>query len=328
MLKTFLIESNISPNTLFDEYEDIQEFEEIEQNLFGLTIENKDGRKTVFLDTQDSRFWTLYSTAHSDFVNRVFKDMLAGERSGLDRPWIPSGEVENFRDFGEFRGVSVKYDAEKIFPEEYIDDNILFGDLSLQSSGNGTQNLYEQLKASEGVNNFLSLSNVQIRREVGGEFVKERITNEGRFTTRGGTDIQLHVDTVLNVRDKYRELLEAIEENHRIRGKNTSHGSRAKGSPLKISFNNKIENIEEFLNYMISATDPLRLWGNITELESDYYKVKGVDMHNGDMFSMEVTSDWIRLYLLEDACGNTALRIFTNLQQYYDPSAEMVIDNV
>jgi hypothetical protein len=51
-------------------------------------------------------------------------------------------------------------------------------------------------------------------------------------------------------------------------------------------------------------------------------------MHNGDQFSIELTPDWMRLYLYEEACGNTVLRIFTNLQHYYDPSAALVIDDV
>lgn len=53
-----------------------------------------------------------------------------------------------------------------------------------------------------------------------------------------------------------------------------------------------------------------------------------MDIDNGDKFSIEMTAEWIRLYLYGGGCGNTALRIFTNLQHYYDPSATLVIDGV
>jgi hypothetical protein len=130
------------------------------------------------------------------------------------------------------------------------------------------------------------------------------------------------------VREKYRELLEAIEENHRISSEDSNYGGKSKGTPLMIKFSNEVPDVGEFVDHMISATDPLRLWGSVTELKPDYYRVKGVDMHNGDRYSMEVSPGWIRLYLHDDACGNTALRIFTNLQQYYDPAAEMEVNYV
>jgi hypothetical protein len=229
---------------------------------------------------------------------------------------------------GDFEGVGLTYDADDVFPEEFIEDHLLFGDLSVNTSGHGARRLYSILKDSQDIKKFLSLSNVQIRRNIDGEFVRERVTNDGTFTTRGGSKIQLHIDTVNQIKRRYATVLEAIENNHRMCANKKEHGVRAEGKPAVIQFTEEVEDIGLFLKYIVNARDPFRLWGHTQELEDEYYKVDGVDMHNGDKFSIEMTPSWMRLYLSDGACGNTVLRIFTNLQHYYDPSASLVIDDV
>ncbi|MDY6778576.1 MAG: hypothetical protein SVU32_07965 [Candidatus Nanohaloarchaea archaeon] len=328
MLKTHIIETNISVSELFQSYDKIQDVEEIDSNLYFIDLEGSYGTGSVFLDTLDDRFWSLYSMEDSEFTNKAVSDMLSREGSGLDRMWIPRKQVETMSDMGEFEGVGITYDADDVFPEEFIDDHLLFGDLSLDTSGHGARRLYSLLKESDDIEKFLSLSNVQIRRNVGGDFVRERITNDGAFTTRGGTSIQLHIETVNRVKQNYHEVIEAIESNHMMGGSDRPHGVRAEVSPVIIEFSEAVDNVETFLNHIVNARDPFRLWGHIQELQEGYYKVDGVDMHNGDKFSIEMTPEWIRLYLYEGGCGNTALRIFTNLQHYYDPSSTLVIDSV
>lgn len=328
MLKTNLIESNIPPSKLFETYDPITRVEEIDSNLYLLRLDANFGSGVVFLDTLDGRFWRLFSMEDSKFTRNLVDNMLSREGSGLDRLWLPSNQVERIIDMGNFEGVGITYDADDVFPKEFIEDNLLFGDLSVDTSGHGAQRLYSLLKESDDIEKFLSLSNVQIRRDVEGEFVRERVTNDGGFTTRGGTNIQLHIETVDQIKRRYAAVLETIESDHRLSVSERGHGIRAEGKPAVIEFTEKVENLEAFLSHVVSARDPFRLWGHTQQLEKDYYKVDGVDMHNGDQFSMEMTPEWMRLYLYEGACGNTVLRIFTNLQHYYDPSATLVIDDV
>ena len=49
----------------------------------------------------------------------------------------------------------------------------------------------------------------------------------------------------------------------------------------------------------------------------------GVDLHNGDELCIESTDSWMRLYLKNNACGNTALRLVSNLQEYYDSETKI-----
>lgn len=328
MLKTNLIESNISPSRLFDTYEPITRVDEVDSDLYFLTLDAKFGSGAVFLDTLDDRFWRLFSMEDSKFTGNLVDDMLSRKGSGLDRLWLPSNQVERITDMGDFEGIGMTYDADDVFPDEFIEDNLLFGDLAVNTSGHGARRLYSLLKESEEIEKFLSLSNVQIRRDVEDEFVRERVTNDGGFTTRGGTNIQLHIETVDQIKRRYASVLEAIESNHRLDTTGRGHGIRPEGQPAIIEFSDSIQDIDVFLDNIMNASNPFRLWGHTQQLESDYYKINGVDMHNGDKFSIEMTGEWMRVYLYEGACGNTVLRIFTNLQHYYDPAATLVIDDV
>lgn len=324
MLKTFLIESNVSPAELRERV-DIVATREVDFNLEELVIRRNGTEHTFFLDHEDSRFWTLYTLEESEDAKNVVGDMVSGVRNGLDYTWMPVEQQRTIMDMGEFRDVGVSYDADKVFTEDYIEDRLDFGDLSVRSSGRGTGTLFDILDSHEELSSFLSLASVGIKREVDGSFILERVTHNGRFTTSGGNSIQLHLDTVAEIKRRYATLLERIEENHRLSYQSREHGTGMSGAPLVIELDNEIEDVREFIENIITAKNPLRLWGAKTQLDEQYWKVKGVDLHNNDKFTIEICPEWLRLYLSENACGNTALRIYSNLQRHYDSNAVMEV---
>lgn len=327
MLKTALIESNISPQE-FENLDILEEGIEIEPDLKMFKTENREDDGWLFVDFHDERFWIIYSLGKSEFFKTAIDELLQAENGGLDRLWLPAGQVEKIGEMGEYEGVNITFGANEVFPEEFIEDNLEFSDLNINGSGQSSRNLYDILKSTEKISDFLALSRIKIRREIDGEFVRERITNEGSFTTRGGTDIRLHVSTVEQVKNQYARLLRSIEENHIIGAKPRSHGGRAQGTPVIIRFSKQVPDVEKFLSHVVNAQDPFRLWGHVRRIGDESYKVDGVDAHNGDKIAIEMSPKWLRLYLYEGACGNTALRIFTNIQQYYDPASELVIEDV
>jgi hypothetical protein len=130
---------------------------------------------------------------------------------------------------------------------------------------------------------------------------------------------------VEEIKNRYADLLQRIEKHHRISYESKEHGTGIDGTPLVIELDNEIEDVREFIENIITAKNPLRLWGAKTKLDDQYWKVKGIDLHNNDKYTMEICPEWIRLYLDEEACGNTALRIYANLQRHYDSNAVMEV---
>lgn len=328
MLKTQLLETNIEAHELFDETDSVDSTEEIDEDLFLVYITpSADMEASVFLDTYDDRFWTLYSMEDAKKTDQILRALLSQEAVGLDKPWLPGHQVEAIRKMGVFEGVRFSYDADEAFSESYVENNLRFSDLSVSTSGSGAPELYTLLQQAERIDDYLAMKSVQIRRQQNGDFVRERITNDGGFTTRGGSDIELHVNTVNQIKRRYAELLSLIEEHHRIDARTTPSGGRSEGHPVIIEFSQEISDIGIFLDNIISARDPFRLWGHVQKVEDDFYTINAVDMHNGDQVDIEVGESWMRLYLQADACGNTALRIFANLQQFYDPAADLVLSH-
>lgn len=325
MLKTFLIESNVTPEELHERV-DITEAREVDFDLQELIIQRNATKYTFFLDHEDSRFWTLYTLEESEDAKKVVQDMVSGVRNGLDYTWMPIEQQREVMDMGEFRDVGVSYDADDVFSEDYIDERLDFGDLSVRSSGRGTGTLFDILDSHDELSSFLSLSSVGIKRNVNGSFILERVTHNGRFTTSGGDSIQLHLDTVAEIKERYATLLRKIEENHRLSYESQEHGTGMDGTPLVIELDNEIEDVRQFIENIITAKNPLRLWGAKTKLDDQYWKIKGVDLHNNDKYTIEICPKWLRLYLGDEACGNTALRIYSNLQRHYDSNATMEVE--
>jgi hypothetical protein len=325
MLKSFLVESNIEATELDDRIP-VVERRNVDFSLDELVIEGSEQNLRFFLDYEDSRFWKLFTLEKSRPAKGLVDDMVGGVKNGLDRTWFPIELQREITELGDFRDIGVKYEADEVFSDEYIEDRMEFGDLSLQGTGRGTSRLFNTLQENDELRRFLSLSAVGIRREIEDRFVLERVTRDGVFTTRGGDSISLHLDTLDTIKEMYADRLSIIEEKHRISYPSRQYGRSIEGSPVVIQLSDEIEDIKRFVDSIVSAKNPLRLWGAKTQLDEDYWKVKGVDLHNNDKYTIEVSPSWIRLYLDDDACGNTALRINAHLQRHFDSQAELVLD--
>lgn len=322
LLKTYMIETNIDIKKFKKNYK-LNNFQTISNDLAEFSVGDRDIR--FYLDYNHNRFWYFFSMEKSNLANMEIDKFMSVVNGGVDYPWLPIDLQRKLTKLGYFRGLGTKYKPREVFPEKYIEDNLEFGDLSIRSWGRGSENLYKILEKNDETKKFLSLSSIGIKRTADDFFILEDIGYNGNFTTRGGNSIHLHLDTLDFVRNQYFNLLHNIEENHRISYESKKHRLGISGEPIVINLENRIKNLEKFISYIISSKKPFRLWGLKTKLEKDYYKVKGLDLHNGDKYTLEITPEWIRMYLLDGACGNTALRLFVNIQRYYDSSANIIM---
>lgn len=323
MLKTFIIESNVSSEEFLSDSENFHKLREIESDLIELASDKNSDHK-FYLDVQDERFWSLYTLIGSQAANQHVRRATTVDNNGLDRLWIPNATQSTFLDLGQFKGAGLKQHGQRAFPKEFVN----VGDMRLELDGDDAKDFYSMFKEQADIDKVLSLSRIIIRREQGDEFITERITNSGAFTARAGTNIHIHLDTVSKVKETYRRVIRAIEENHRISYDERDHGVRINGQHLTLELKNTISEIDTFISHLVDAGPPFRLIGPTTEIGEGYQKVRGVDLHNGDKVTLEVEPSEIRIYLENNACGNTALRIFTNIQQYFDPSAMLKVKGV
>lgn len=52
-------------------------------------------------------------------------------------------------------------------------------------------------------------------------------------------------------------------------------------------------------------------------------RVHAVDLHVGRRLVVEIGNDFLRVYLPTEACGNSLLRLYTNLQHTFDSKVQM-----
>lgn len=110
-------------------------------------------------------------------------------------------------------------------------------------------------------------------------------------------------------------------ENNSIDIYSVQNGFRFSGQPMTILLTKEIENLEFFLDQLLSSKSPFRLWGICKFLKKNFIKINAVDLHTGHELNLEMTPEWIRIYLPKGSCGNTVLRLFTNIQHFYDSDA-------
>ena len=323
LLKSFIIESN-EPNInllreSISEGIKINIFPTEDRTLHIVDIAlNEKEKASFYLDTFNPRFWILHTVSKSILVNRIIKKLVGVIGGKLDHPWLDTNFLDTIRkESTQVRGTGIQYKFGDVFPDEEQEVE----EFSMRIWGSMAQSIIEQLKKSPQLKHTLTLSSIGIKQVYNGEFVIEDITYWGRFLAKG-TSIQAHLEVVESIQKKYQSILSQIEK-ERIVYRKREHSIKIEGKPLLITFKKEIEDLNKFLEVVVSSKIPFRLWGIKTFIEKDFALVTGIDLHNGDKFSMEVTPTWIRFYLLEEACGNTVIRLVTNLQKYYDADTKL-----
>ncbi|WP_423792098.1 hypothetical protein ACPB8Q_05065 [Methanocaldococcus indicus] len=333
LVKTYIVESNTSILNLPNYIKELElKIEKTETKGFWiLKIKDQKRKKeaTFYVDTYDpfgnNRFWLFYTVEKSEVADKYMEKLINPRTSRLDNVWLDKEFLLKFKDeLGvETKQIGIKY-LDSLACDADEADN-----LSLKVNGKLLKIIFNKLNELDD-KHFMAITSIGFKKSF--EYyedlelmVIENLYFNGKFSVKG-TSFNEHLRIVNGVRERYANMLKIIEEEYEIYYEKKDFGIAVSGSPLLISFEREIEDIEKFLDMLLSTKKPFRLAGFKRKIDKDYYSVVGLDLHNGDKFEMDVSTDWIRLYLSKGACGNTALRLVCNLQQYYD--AETTLEGV
>lgn len=322
LLKTYIIESHLSSPSNIPKLKDygMSLSKTGDTTLHVLNVVRDDLRGTFYVDTFNPRFWLLHTTDRSLFTDRFIKKMVSTTMNSLDHPWLWTQFLENLGEQGIFRGLSLKYDD--IFVED-DEEKIPVKTLSMRLWGTVASRVLNILKEDKELRHAVSLSGIGIKRYFDEEsFVIDDISFWGKFTAKG-TSIDGHFHILSGIKKDYESVIKRIEDEYAITYTKFETGFRFRGSPLTIILKKEIEDLNLFLKELLAARKPFRIWGVTKFLDKDFVKVCATDLHNGDNIDLEISSQWIRIYLPHGSCGNTVLRLFTNIQRYYDSEATL-----
>lgn len=167
----------------------------------------------------------------------------------------------------------------------------------------------------------------QVREESGG-MINHTLYNHGKFTANG-TSVGLHRFIAENYLKKYAIGIRQIEADHWMGWVSSTQGVSHRGEPLYLMFPDDLEitDLHLFARSIFRAARPFRLFGAFRNISDGRIDIEGIDLHTGDPFSVELTRNWMRLYLPAGTCGNVVARLLTNIQRTTVSDVDLVNGN-
>jgi hypothetical protein len=318
-LKTYLIESNISHVSS----DSVKGFgiENTEDSSLKI-LKAKLNEKTVlkfYLDVDDSRFWKLHSLYDSSITERIITQLVMQNHSKLDFVWMCSTLLEKYMRYGKNTGFGIK------FKNAFIkkDNDEIMKDVSMRFWGGGAKEVVDDLRNNPRLKQGINLSAIGLNHQIEGGFAKENISNFGRFTVMKGDSVDSHFNIVQKIKTDYSSTLNLIEEKYRMKTDKKENGFKLSGSPIYIDFKTPIEDVDAFVDKMVSSTNPFRLSGVKRKVDNNFHRVFGIDLHTNDLVNLEVTPNWMSIYLSSTSCGNVVTRLLTNIQTHLTSQVEL-----
>lgn len=299
-----------------------------EEGLYELSYNYDGSQINLFIDTiTNQRFWLAYTVSGVRKVEAWLHHLLQNQPQ-FDFIWLWPTLLEKIQEKGQAKGFGLDYDFRK-FIDEDDDETTTYLKMQLWG-GTDSKELYNILKKSS-FSNKVVLSKVRLKAWADHErkelFALEDIKYTGKFTTRG-TDFNTHLSLLSYVREEYERKVLNIEQNYSLKWleketKNlTLEGFAIHFIPIGFDIP-----VKDFYKKVLDGTEPFRLVGLPRIVSKNTVISDVVDLHTGGELSMEIYPDLISVYLPEKTCGNTIIRLFTNLQHYYNIGFKVEADN-
>jgi len=149
------------------------------------------------------------------------------------------------------------------------------------------------------------------------DYVQDEIHHDGHFALKRGKSIDDHLALIEMCREEYSKTVRDVES-LRIGTKLADGKTLFDGRPFDFAFNAEIEDLDLFVSKMFNSSAPFNLWGIKSKISAGYFGVLAIDLHTGSPIDFEISGDMMRVYLDQGSCGNTVLRLLTNLQMHHD----------
>jgi hypothetical protein len=270
-------------------------------------------------DVLTPRYWLLHTASSAAWAGKILRNAV-GNSTAVDRCWFPWELLERLMRTGT---------RPKWFKSDFLGDellpsyNVAARRLRMQFEGDAAGDVLDLLaRSDERLRPAIALS--QVATEVEAPLLgrnDELITNAGRFVARG-MSFELHVGFVGQALRGYGDLVRRTEERYGFtwRSGDGGRGLTYQGEPVVINLPREIDDMERFVAGLFAAREPFRLWAVPSFTSERYVEAEVVDLHVGQRFRMDISPELMRLYLPGSACGNTVLRLVTNLQHRFSAS--------
>jgi hypothetical protein len=285
--------------------------------LLHVTARHNSRRVSAYVDFTDQRFLRLHSTTKSDLLD----DLVLGWTSQLpelDHAWLDDGFLDECASLGDFRALGVEFNNGPLTARHEDGDAEVSSDsIRLRQSGR-PKAMLELLRGSATFNEQSSLAMVRLRypRRIAEQHVTTEVRYDGRISGRGNSFIR-HSEITDQIIQRYRAKVLNVESRFSMSAKAVGSGYALTGSPVKISLTPMVPDLALFCRRLFSGINPFRLSGVPRKLATDHYAVHAVDLHTAQTLRFEIRPHAIWAFLPAGTCGNTLLRLITNLKRHH-----------
>ncbi len=318
--KTYLVEAHSEGDTpafidsLFGSH--ARETEDASLTQVKLPFDN--GWVNFTVDHLFDRFWSIHTSDPVAIVRPSLERLIDGHRT-LDWVWLPAGHMSELWPGNQRGSLKVVHNETGLLDPE-SGENF---SISFRSSSKRAEHLRKQLQKDYASVVSPHCIGAEIHDDSYGGTVNEALTRKGQFVATGSS-FALHQAVVGRVRKKYADLVGAIEEYRMCWNPlETGSGGTFSGGAIELKFSKKIPDLEKFTDRLFSSKAPFRLWGIPVAAGDDLFEVDAVDLHVGHVLRLDVSSEWLRVVLLQNTCGNTIARLVSNLQRHFDAGLEV-----
>lgn len=291
-----------------------------EAGLLSVETRVRNERVVMYLDFTNPRYWLLHSMGSSNAMDWLV-DRVVTASPELDRAWIPAELLERVSAMGSFRGLSLDYDRRVVPDVDFQSPEAPVEFLKMQLWGNKAGEILRILREQDAFPHETTLAKVKVKfwlsGDTDGEFSLDDIKYDGKVTARG-TSFQSHIALVSHVYEAYAKQISNLEEKYALRSYESDGRLSLQGAPVNLVLDRPISDLEIFCESIFSSGEPFRLWGVPTRLAKDFYRVQALDLHMGTPLQFEIGPQFLRVYLPAGSCGNSVVRLYTNLQHHYD----------
>jgi len=273
----------------------------------------------VFVDVVDPRFWLLHTTGPSSWLDGPLGH-LAAKSADADWCWLPLSLIARMQLRGRTRWFKSDFRGDELLPR----DGVRARRLKVQLEGDDADDLRRYIALRPDYAAAEALTGVTV--ELGhGELdsLSVAIHYRGGFIGHGAR-FEPHNAFVAEAIGDYSANVRRTEEQVALRW-DVHDGSRATfdGEPVEIRLGRPITDLNRFAAGIFAAKDPFRLWAVPTSVGPDRIEAEVADLHVGQSFNVDITTDRILIYLTAGSCANTVFRLLANLQHRYDATASV-----
>ena len=263
-----------------------------------------------FLDVEDERFPLLHAGGGSGDADGMVDELAGDEFHTFDRIWLHSAMLERLaRMPGNSGGPGASRRGG--LPEEGGNGAAAGGPPAEGMRGTADAGTRADAAARAGA---------RIARGSGADprgFVQDDVSSTGRFAVRRGRSVRDHLRLIDMCRKEYAETVAAVEKRRIGVGKRDGK-MLVEGGQFDFQFARSIEDLDAFIEWMFNSTAPFMMWGTKFAIQENYFGVVAADLHAGARMHFDIAPGLIRVYLYKRGCGNSVLRLLTNLQLHYD----------